>query len=77
GISVYLRQELRELEILDEITKLRMQGLLLSIVVCLYRRRLLRSYYAWKANHYDPAHFPRTTQWNSSMGPRVPEPKLQ
>ncbi|KAJ7161113.1 hypothetical protein C8R46DRAFT_859175, partial [Mycena filopes] len=48
GMSGYLRQELRELEILDEITRLSYEGKLPRSVTGLYRRRLLRSYYAWK-----------------------------
>ncbi|KAJ7138717.1 hypothetical protein C8R43DRAFT_1089292 [Mycena crocata] len=46
GISGYLRQELRELE--DEITRLRYDGVLPRSVTGLYRRRLIRSFYAWK-----------------------------
>ncbi|KAJ7114876.1 hypothetical protein C8R44DRAFT_563534, partial [Mycena epipterygia] len=41
GISGYLRQEFRELEILDEITRLRFEGKLPSSVHGLYRRRLI------------------------------------
>ncbi|KAJ6528834.1 hypothetical protein B0H19DRAFT_894291, partial [Mycena capillaripes] len=41
GMSGYLRQELRELEILDEITKLRFEGRLPRSVTGLYRRRLI------------------------------------
>ncbi|KAJ7137591.1 hypothetical protein C8R43DRAFT_893578 [Mycena crocata] len=72
GMSGYLRQELRELEILDEITRLRTEGLLPSTVTGLYRRRLLRSYYAWKSDHRDPAHFHTAMKWTPSMGPRIP-----
>ncbi|KAJ7115122.1 hypothetical protein C8R43DRAFT_902899 [Mycena crocata] len=72
GMSGYLRQELRELEILDEITRLRTEGLLPPTVTGLFRRRLLRSYYSWKSDHRDPAHFHPAMKWTSSMGPRVP-----
>ncbi|KAJ6522021.1 hypothetical protein B0H19DRAFT_901105, partial [Mycena capillaripes] len=41
GMSGYLRQELRELEILDEITKLRFEGRLPRCVTGIYRRRLI------------------------------------
>ncbi|KAJ7681427.1 hypothetical protein B0H17DRAFT_906413, partial [Mycena rosella] len=41
GISGYLRQELRELEILDELTRLRCEGLLPPSVTGLYRRQLI------------------------------------
>ncbi|KAJ7469704.1 hypothetical protein FB451DRAFT_1368625 [Mycena latifolia] len=73
GMSGYLRQELRELEILDEITRLRCAGLLPPSVTGLYRRRLIRSFYAWKSTHNDPVHFHPSMRWNVSMGPRVPE----
>ncbi|KAJ7734608.1 hypothetical protein B0H16DRAFT_1327487 [Mycena metata] len=72
GISGYLRQELRELEILDEITRLRFEGLLPRSVTGLYRRRLLRSYYAWKTDYRDPHHFHPSLRWDKSQGPRVP-----
>ncbi|KAJ7016600.1 hypothetical protein C8F04DRAFT_981158 [Mycena alexandri] len=73
GMSGFLRQELRELEILDEITRLRYEGRLPRTVTGVYRRGLIRSYYAWKSDHRDPAHFHPAMRWNSSMGPRVPE----
>ncbi|KAJ7814972.1 hypothetical protein B0H14DRAFT_2265263, partial [Mycena olivaceomarginata] len=41
GITGHLRQELRELEVLDEITKLRFEGKLPLSVTGIYRRRLL------------------------------------
>ncbi|KAJ7486831.1 hypothetical protein FB451DRAFT_1127073 [Mycena latifolia] len=74
GISGHLRQELRELEVLDEITRLRCAGLLPPSVTGLYRRRLIRSYYAWKSNHGDPAHFHPAMRLDPSLGPRVPDP---
>ncbi|KAJ7109034.1 hypothetical protein C8R43DRAFT_1161765, partial [Mycena crocata] len=73
GISGYLRQELRELEILDEITRLRYEGQLPRSVTGLYRRRLIRSFYAWNTDHRDPIHFHPAMKWNAKMGPRVPE----
>jgi hypothetical protein len=53
----YLRQKLRELEVLDEITRLRYEGKLPRSATGLYRRRLIRSFYAWKSDHRDPVHF--------------------
>ncbi|KAJ7805136.1 hypothetical protein B0H13DRAFT_1515753, partial [Mycena leptocephala] len=41
GMNGYLRQELGELEVLDEITRLRYEGKLPRAVTGLYRRRLL------------------------------------
>ncbi|KAJ6525341.1 hypothetical protein B0H19DRAFT_1084886 [Mycena capillaripes] len=73
GISGYLRQELRELEVLDEITRLRYEGNLPRSVTGLYRRRLIRSFYAWRTDHRDPPHFHRAMKWDKSQGPRVPE----
>ncbi|KAJ7120561.1 hypothetical protein C8R43DRAFT_900668 [Mycena crocata] len=72
GMSGYLRQELRELEILDEITRLNFEGRLPPSVTGIYRRRLIRSYYAWKTDHRDPAHFHPAMRWDKSMGPRIP-----
>ncbi|KAJ6623683.1 hypothetical protein B0H10DRAFT_1742915, partial [Mycena sp. CBHHK59/15] len=47
-ISGHLRQEFRELELLDEITKLRHEGSLPRKVTGIYRGQLLISYRAWK-----------------------------
>ncbi|KAJ7831364.1 hypothetical protein B0H13DRAFT_1915472 [Mycena leptocephala] len=48
GISGHLRQEFRELELLDEITRLRHEGRLPKRVTGIYRGQLLSSYRAWK-----------------------------
>ncbi|KAJ7114748.1 hypothetical protein C8R44DRAFT_629492 [Mycena epipterygia] len=69
GISGYLRQEFRELEILDEITKMRHEGVLPASVTGIYRRRLIRSFYAWRSDHRDPIHFHPAMKWDLSMGP--------
>ncbi|KAJ7241824.1 hypothetical protein C8J57DRAFT_1084734, partial [Mycena rebaudengoi] len=55
GISSYLRQELRELEILDDITRLRFKGVLPKHITGLYRISFLRSYQAWKGTNYELA----------------------
>ncbi|KAJ7882959.1 hypothetical protein B0H14DRAFT_2339749 [Mycena olivaceomarginata] len=73
GITGHLRQELRELEVLDEITKLRFEGKLPLSVTGIYRRRLLRSYYAWKTTLKDPDYYHPTLKWKPEMGPRVPD----
>jgi hypothetical protein len=54
GMLGYLRQELRELEMLDEITRLKYEGKLPRSVTGVYRRRLLRSYATWKTDHETP-----------------------
>ncbi|KAJ7916609.1 hypothetical protein B0H13DRAFT_1609169 [Mycena leptocephala] len=56
GISGHLRQEFRELELLDEITRLRHEGRLPRRVTGIYRGQLLSSYRAWKGNLTDPGH---------------------
>jgi hypothetical protein len=55
GISKHLRQEFRELELLDEITRLRNEGRSPRRVTGIYRGQLLPSYCAWKGNSADPA----------------------
>ncbi|KAJ7122695.1 hypothetical protein C8R43DRAFT_845579, partial [Mycena crocata] len=57
GISGFLRQEFRELELLDEITRLRHEGCLPRTVTGIYRGQLLASYQSWKGNFADPEHF--------------------
>ena len=69
----HLRQELRELELLDEITRLRYEGRVSRSVTGLYCRRLIRSLYAWKSDHKDSTYLHPAMKWNKSMGPRVPE----
>ena len=63
----------RELEVLDEITRLKFEGKLPVSVNGMYRRRLIRSYYAWKSDVRDPPHFHPAMRWKKEMGPRVPE----
>ncbi|KAJ7715769.1 hypothetical protein B0H16DRAFT_1339552 [Mycena metata] len=66
GMPGYLRQELRELELLDEITRLQYAGTLPRSVTGLYRRQLLRSYIRWKGNTADPVHFHPSMQSTDS-----------
>jgi hypothetical protein len=73
GMSGYLRQELRELELLDEITKLMYEDRLPRSVTGLYRKQLIRSYLLWKGDHNDPEHFHPIMQWNPDMDPKIPE----
>ncbi|KAJ7494060.1 hypothetical protein FB451DRAFT_1164930 [Mycena latifolia] len=69
----YLRQELREIEILDGITRLRVENVLSMTVTGLYRRALLRSYQTWKgASHEVPGLHPALS-WSSDMGSRIPD----
>ena len=54
GASGYLRQEFRELELLDEITKLRYEGKLPDHIQGKFRNPLIRAYQTWKGTSYVP-----------------------
>jgi hypothetical protein len=64
GMSGYLRQEFRELEILDEITALRFLNKLPTSVTGIYRANLIQSFRSWKKNNVDPPHFHDAIKWN-------------
>ncbi|KAF8184515.1 hypothetical protein K438DRAFT_1507481, partial [Mycena galopus ATCC 62051] len=69
GMSGYLRQEFRELELLDEITRLRFEGKLPRIVSGVYRREILQKYKTYKGSESmaDPAHFHPALRFDSSL----------
>ncbi|KAJ6541087.1 hypothetical protein DFH09DRAFT_929371 [Mycena vulgaris] len=74
GMNGYLRQELRELEILDEITRLCFEDLLPRTVTGIYRGRLITTYRAWKGKvTAEPAHFHPAIRWNTSIDGRDPQ----
>ena len=52
--SGYLRQEFRELELLDEITKLRYEGKLPDHIQGNLRNPLIRAYQKWRGTNYVP-----------------------
>ena len=54
GASGYLRQEFRELELLDEISKLRYEGKLPDHIQGNFRNPLIRAYQKWKGTDYVP-----------------------
>jgi hypothetical protein len=54
GASGHLRQEFRELELLDEITKLRYEGKLPDDIQGKFRNPLIRAYQKWKGTDYVP-----------------------
>jgi hypothetical protein len=54
GASGYLRQEFCELELLDEITKLRYEGKLPGHIQGNLRNPLIRAYQKWKGTDYVP-----------------------
>ncbi|KZT29223.1 hypothetical protein NEOLEDRAFT_1057505, partial [Neolentinus lepideus HHB14362 ss-1] len=63
GASGYLRQEFRELEILDEITKLKYSGLLPGHIEGHRRNTLVRAYQHWKKNEC-PRHVHPAIKWS-------------
>ncbi|KAF8176665.1 hypothetical protein K438DRAFT_1607251 [Mycena galopus ATCC 62051] len=68
GMSGYLRQEFRELELLDEITRLRFKGELPGVVRGVFRRELLQSYKHWKGpTHRDPAGLHAALQYRAHL----------
>jgi hypothetical protein len=54
GTSGYLKQESCELELLDEITKLRYEGKLPDHIQGNFRNPLIRAYQQWKGTDYVP-----------------------
>jgi len=59
-----LRQELRELEILDEITKLRYEGSLPDHINGNRRNVLIRQFQEWKGDDYVPPGVHAAIRWN-------------
>ena len=66
GIAGSLRQEFRELEILDEITKLRYEGSLPSKVFGITRNELIHSFRQWKGENYVPQAIHTAIKWSST-----------
>jgi hypothetical protein len=65
GMSGYLRQEFRELEILNEITKLRYEGELPGEIVGETRLELIKNFREHKGNPYMPKELPKALKWSS------------
>lgn len=64
GASGHLRQEFRELELLDEINKLRYEGKLPENIQGNTRNSLIRSYQNWKGTSYVPALTHSALKWS-------------
>jgi hypothetical protein len=64
GCSGYLRQEFREHEILDDITRLRYEGQLPGHVQGGLRNTLIRSYQNWKGTSYVPEKTDALLRWS-------------
>jgi hypothetical protein len=66
GASGYLRQEFRDLELLDEITRLRYNDVLPASIQGSDRNTLLKLYLEWKGSNYVPPNIPPAIGWKSS-----------
>jgi hypothetical protein len=75
GASGALRQEFRELELLDEITNLRYNGKLHNSVVGDQRNMLISLFKKWKGLHYVPQSVHKAIRWNSKDPLLEPEIK--
>ena len=64
GISGFLRQEFRELEILDDITRLAFYGKLPETVGGVTREQLIYTYRRWKGEQHMPRRMPKQIQWS-------------
>lgn len=64
GMSGYLRQEFRSLEILDEITCLQYAGTLPSEITGTTRNSLIHAYRSWKGGAYVPANVDNNLAWD-------------
>src|ERR1700683_2310662 len=65
GATGYLRQEFHELEILDEITKMRDENTLPSKVQGNTRNSLIRSFQKWKGTTYVPPSIHKALTWSA------------
>ncbi|KAJ3872813.1 hypothetical protein F5051DRAFT_338681, partial [Lentinula edodes] len=58
-------EEFRELEILDEITRLQYENQICSSIKGTYRQDLIKAYQKWKGKHYVPKNVPSVIKWSS------------
>ena len=66
GAAGYLRQEFRELELMDEISRLRFEDRLPSIINGHLRNAIIRQYQNFKGESYVPSTVPDTLKWTKS-----------
>jgi hypothetical protein len=66
GASGYLRQEFRELELLDEITKLSYEGTLPNNINGNVRNACIRQFQLYKGTEYVPANVSKQLKWTST-----------
>ena len=66
GCSGYLRQEFREHEILDDITRLKYEGNLPNDINGSLRNCLIRQYQEWKGTDYVPNNVDEALKWSKN-----------
>jgi hypothetical protein len=66
GASGALRQEFRELELLDDIVRLKYQGRLPESIAGDRRNIVIQSFQAWKGENYVPSHVHKAIRWSKS-----------
>src|ERR1700728_2922560 len=69
SITGYLRQEFHELEILDEITKMRYENTLPAKVQGNVRNSLIRSFQKWKGTTHMPPSIRKALKWSAKNPP--------
>src|SRR5882762_448743 len=65
GLSGYLRQEFRELELLDDVTKLKYEEKLPIDITGSTRTSIIRKFQEWKGSDYVPKHVHHSIKWSS------------
>jgi len=73
GASGHLRQEFRELDVLDEITKLRYKGSLPDCVNSNRRNGLIHQFQQWKGNTYVPLDVHTAIRWDKHDPFEIPD----
>jgi hypothetical protein len=66
GASGYLRQEFRELELLDEITRLRYENALPAHITGNRRNTVIRQFQDWKGTGYVPDNVHHSIRWDKN-----------
>ncbi|KAF8133024.1 hypothetical protein EV363DRAFT_1162963, partial [Boletus edulis] len=66
GLSGWLRKEFREIELLNDITKLKFNNMLPTIVLGHTRNNLINNYRNWKGKNYNPEFIHSSLTWSLS-----------
>lgn len=76
GLSGYLRQEFRELELLDQITELKYLGTLPDNICAETRRALIYQFRKWKGTNFVPTNTHNAIKWNEDDPLILQEPEI-